>query len=121
MRINNVAIFPGGADASVDQTSQAFVIPNIIGWSAQLYITGSATGTIEVEASDDPGISESVAQQNQPVNWTVIAGSSQSISSAGNVMYNYGNATSAYNWIRFVFVNGGGTGSISGRLNQKGI
>lgn len=118
MKIGNFAVFgANGADASVNQTSAAFVIPYVLGFAFQAYITGSAAGTVALQASCDPGLTD---QQAAPTNWTTIANSSLSISSAANVLENYGQAESNFNWIRVVYTASSGTGTIQGRINTKG-
>lgn len=117
MRVNNDPIFTA-SDASVTQTSVAFPVNQVIGYSAQFVWTGSPVGTIKIQVSDDPGTTASSPSQ-QPTHWTDYSGSTISVSGAGNGTFNVNDAF--YNWIRFVYTASSGSGTISGILNTKGI
>lgn len=119
MRVANTTIgnFIAG-DMSVNITSPEYSVYQIYGWSAQFTFTGAPVGVLKVQASDDPMyVAEGTTPQ--PTHWSDISGSSTSISAAGDVMYNFNG--SFYNWIRFVYTATSGTGSITGRLNIKGV
>lgn len=116
MRVFNFPItnfVNGSMGASI--TSPEISVYQTYGWSAQFVFTGSPVGTLKVQVSDDPYQSEGNVT---PTNWTDLADSSQSISAAGDITYNVNLAF--YNWIRFVYTRGSGTGTINGRMNSKG-
>lgn len=117
MRVYNDPIF-SAVDASVTQTSVAFPINQVIGYSAQFVWTGTVAGTIKIQVSDDPGTTASSPSQ-LPTHWTDYSGSTISVSGAGNGTFNVNDAF--YNWIRFVYTAASGTGTMSGNLNTKGI
>jgi len=120
MRVSNFQInnFING-DMSGSLTSMAIALYQIYGWSAQFVFTGSPVGTLKVQVSCDPFSSTLPDSIQQPSNWTDLTGSSQSISAAAILLYNV--KSRFYNWIRFVYTRSSGTGTINGRLNEKGM
>lgn len=117
MRVSNSEI-PNfiNADMSSSLLSPAISVYQIYGWSSQFVFSGSPVGTLSVEVSCDPFQSEGVVD---PTHWTTLKDSPTSISAAGDVCYNVDIAF--YNWIRFRYVATSGAGSISGRVNIKGV
>ena len=101
MRTANTAItnFVNG-NMSGNITSPAYNLYQVYGWSAQFVFTGAPVGTLKVQVSCDPGYA-TTGTQELPTNWTDLAGSSASISAAGNITYNVNLAF--YNWIRFIY------------------
>lgn len=95
---------------------------HICNYSVQLVFTGSPVGTFSLQCSNDPGMPDGgqTPQARSVTNWTVITGSSQAISAAGNIVWNVENA--GYNWVRVHYVVTSGTGSLtSARANVKGV
>lgn len=119
MRPNNKIIWDA-VDASVTQTSSAFQLNQVYGWSAQFVFTGSPVGSFKAQVSDDPG---SLAPYDNPgssvTHWSDLQDSTIAVSGSGTPGINY-NGT-FYNWIRFVYTASSGTGTLSARLNSKGV
>lgn len=116
MRVGNFPIFTAG-NMSTTLTSAPFSVYQVFGWSAQFVFTGSPTGSLTVNVSNDP-YSTAGGGVTPPSNWSLLASSTEAISSAGNLIYNVDLAF--YNWVQFVYTPSGGTGSLSGRMNTKG-
>ena len=110
--------------------SKALQLENMFGYSIQIVFTGTPTGTFKLQASADP-----VSKANQvfgangvvtytPTNRTDIANSSQSVSAAGNIMWNY-NQLAGYNYVRVVYTDGSSGSSTAiitvAEFNGKGI
>lgn len=95
--------------------SAAQQLVNIFAYSIQGIITGSAAGTIKLQASNDQAFAPSV-----PTNWTDITGSSQSVSGAGTVMWNV-LSNPSYAWVRVVYTNATGTGTLTLNFFGKGF
>lgn len=128
MRSSNILIFNTGtsltvpsvpANAATTQTSFNIPLSNIYGWAAQVKFTGSPNGTILVNASCDPFGNNPQLNSQVPVNWTPIDNGSFTVSAAGNVLWNVNLAF--YNWIQFVWTPSGGTGTLTGRVEIKGV
>jgi hypothetical protein len=93
MLIYNIQnIIPAGTVMNANINSLAMQLENMFGFSIQVVLTGTPTGTFKLQASADP-----VTKANQvfgtngaviytPTNWTDTASSSQAVSAAGNVM-----------------------------------
>lgn len=116
MNVTNKLIF-NAADASVTQTSAAFSVNQVFGYSAQFVFTGSPVGTLKIQYSDDPG-SLAPGDAMNVTNWTDVDNSSESVTMSGTAGYNVYDV--GYNWIRFVYTASSGSGTISGRVNMKG-
>ena len=131
MLIYNVQnIIPASTVMNANINSQALQLENMFGYSIQIVFTGTPTGTFKLQASADP-----VTRANQtfgangvvtyaPTNWTDIANSSQAVSAAGNIMWNY-NQLAGYNYVRVVYTDGSSGGSTAiitvAEFNGKGI
>jgi hypothetical protein len=63
-----------GADASVNQSGKTLPAENILYISAQAISTGSSTGTVNIQMSNDPSdtLEPDSNGQLQPVNWSNI-------------------------------------------------
>lgn len=121
MRLLNQVLINAG-DASGNLTSPAGLLAHVFGFSIQVTITGTATGTLTLEGSSDP-----VPDANfpgtpvwTPTHWTLIADSSEPVTGAGSVMYDF-NQTPGFNWVRVVYTSASGTGTMTIRLNTKGF
>lgn len=93
----------------------------ILNCSIQAVWTGTPTGTLKIQVSNDnvPYGTSSNPSANV-VNWTDYTGSSQSLSgSAGNFVWNM--LDSGYRWIRLVYTRSSGTGTINAAIVGKGI
>lgn len=119
MRVLNEVILTAG-DASGNLTSDHGLLAHVIGYSIQIVVTGSATGTVKLQGSSDPVPDSQFNVKSFPVqNWTDIANSDQNITGAGSVMYNVDD--SFYNWVRVVYTSTSGTGTMTIRFNSKGF
>lgn len=108
------------ADASLTQTSIPIYIGNDFGWSSQIVFTGSPAGTVIAEASNDPqGSNPQSPGHEAPINWTPIANATFTIAAAGNCMFNV--TEGYYGWIHFVWTPTSGTGTLTGRVQIKGV
>lgn len=109
-------------------TSVAQQVYNSFGFSAQVFFTGTPSGSFHLEASDDPA-AQAISTGNYasavtaPTNWSTIANSTFVVSAAGNVMWDYDQP--GFNWFRIVYVDGSSGASTaviaSATGNIKGI
>jgi hypothetical protein len=84
---------------------------DIVSFSIQASYTGSPSGTIELQSSNDnPTI-------GTPVVWTTITDSVASVSAAGTYQLNYD--TPAFSWVQLVYIPNGGSGTLNARINGK--
>jgi len=103
-------------------------LKNIYTYSMAAIITGTPTGTLQIQASNDPetndtqynstGLPPSVA----PTNWVTIANSTFSVASAGETMWNV-NAV-GYNYVRVQYIDASGgssTATMTIIFNGKGV
>lgn len=97
--------------------TKAFHVGEVAMYSIQIKCLSGAAD-VELQASNDAG------NPNSPVNreglgienWTTINGSSQSITSGDDLMYDVDDL--GYKWIRVV---ASGMGSLTARINTKGV
>lgn len=120
MRVLNETLLSNG-DASGNLTSAQGLLAHVFGFSIQVEITGTAAGTIKLQGSNDPvpdtfGPSPS---SYPVVNWSDIADSSQPVTGAGSVFYNFDGCF--YNWVRVVYTASSGSGTMTITLNTKGF
>lgn len=92
--------------AAATVTTAAIPARELLSVSAQLAATGSAAGTMKLQASND----EPVAAGAVPTNWSDISGATVSVSGAGAFLIP--KTEVCYQWIRIVYTNTG-TGTIS--------
>jgi len=116
MRIQNEQLNLSSTDMSGNITSDAVWLGHIVNASIQAVYTGSPSGTLIVEASNDLGANSNNVSNPSITNWTQI--DSASLSGAGSTMFNL--QDTGYRWIRLRYV-AGGTGTLSARYNVKGI
>lgn len=99
------------ADASIDETSAAIPAAQVFNASLQAVVTGTSTGTLKFQMSNDqPGPLTSTGAP-KPTNWTDIA--SQTVAIAGANTYIIPKFDVCYEWLRVVFVH---TNSASGTI-----
>jgi hypothetical protein len=112
MRPSNFAML-SGVDASVNQNSKAVDTENVVYASAMIIVTGSSTGTLVLQYSDDP-----VNPQVGPTNWAAIPNTSTVVSTAG--ISAIAKFDCSYQWIRANWTkNNGSAGTIT--VNFKSI
>ena len=97
------------ADLSASVNSSAVDCGVIRDCSIQAIITGSSpTGTFKLQVSNDTG---------QVANWMDLAGSSQAITTTGNIGWSI--SPMLYDWVRIVYTRTSGTGNVSALLRHK--
>lgn len=98
--------------AAATKSSAAITAENLFSVSAQIIATGSAAGTLKIQASNDnPANGPSAV-----VNWSDITGATVAVSGAGAFLIP--KIDICYEYIRFVYTNSG-TGTIS--VNAKAL
>lgn len=98
------------ADASTNQTSSQVDTSYIVCSSVHAVVTGTAVGTLKLQCSNDP---------NPPSNWSDVPSASVSITGAGAFLIPKQDVS--YQWVRVVFTNSSGTGTITARLKSIGF
>jgi len=87
--------------ASSMSSSEVFV-ERCTSYSIQIVWTGTPVGEFKLQGSLDSGA---------PTNWTDITGSEESVSAAGDLLWN---ATGVgYKWVRLVFTSTSGSGTLT--------
>lgn len=100
-------------------------LKSIFMFSIMVVITGTPTGTLTLQGSNDPETNDTMAlgtPEPVPTHWATIANSSISVTAAGNNMYNISDV--AYNYVRVVYTDGssgGSTATMTSIINGKGI
>lgn len=120
MRAANFAIFTAGSMTG-NLSSTPIKLEHRTVFAAQLVWTGTPTGTLTLQGSNDLG-DESAGTGPAGVtgltNWTTI--STQAVSgAAGDHIFN--SATAGYRWARVTYTASSSTGSLSGRVQTKGV
>lgn len=100
------------ADASKDEVGAAVAAAQLFALSAQAVVTGTSSGTLNIQASNDI---------SAPTNWSNIATiGTVTISGAG--VFLIPKLDICYNWIRASFVhNNAASGTISVNLQVLGM
>lgn len=109
------SVYPdiNNADASVSQNGTPILSREMFAISAQAVVTGSATGTLKLQFSNDiiaQGLNLTV-----PTHWSDITGATVAIAGAGT--YAIPKTEICYEYVRSVYTAASGTGSIS--VNSK--
>lgn len=123
MRIHNQSLTLDSTNmASATITSRGVWLGHIADFSIQLVFTGAPVGTFKLQASNDVGTEDKGGagwSDTGVTHWTDLD-SSQAISAAGDLMYNYRGA--GFRWVRVVYTKTSGTGTITvAKANCKGI
>ena len=90
-------------------------------YSAQIVTTGATvTGAFKLQVSnDEPNLSPTNIPAASAMNWTDVDSSSQTVTTAGSVVWNASGA--GYLWVRIVWTESGtAAGSVTGRQVAKG-
>ena len=103
---NKQNLIPAGTVMNTTLHGIAMSVQKALNFSIQVVFTGTPTGSFFLEASDDPYVIGANGTLNLPTNWTTVANSSQSVSAAGNVMWDYGQC--GFNWIRVSYTDSSG-------------
>lgn len=101
-------------DASLPQTTRACELYTMISTSIHVYVDGTATGDISLEASNDEGgIDGSLV-----THWVPIAGSAATVDVSNPYMCSL--LFSPVRWIRAVWTPTAGAGGLTARFSAKG-
>lgn len=109
---------------NVNSNSVAQQLKNIYVYCISAIVTGTPTGVIKLQASNDPetnALPDGTFQQ-PPSNWVDVASSSFSLTTSGETLWNV-NAV-GYNYVRVVYTDSsGGTSSATMKIvfNGKGV
>lgn len=97
-------------------------LDQIYGFAVQAVWTGTPTGTFKLQASCDTPPNQSQVANGGPdpiTHWDDIANSSYAVGgSAGSYTWNFNG--SFYNYMRLVYTNASGTGTVTANLCVKG-
>ncbi len=121
MRIGNDKLIDNSQAMSSNFELAPIWLGHIENYSIQLFFTGTPNGVFKLQASNDLGnpVKGEAYAANGVENWTDILNSEQAITEAGDHMWQVCNA--GYRWVRVVYTNSGGTGSLDlARFNVKG-
>lgn len=122
MKTNNKQISTA-QPMNVSSNSPAVPLKNVYLYSMAAIVTGTPTGTIKLQASNDPETNSTMPggiPQPLPINWVDIANSSFSLSAAGETMWNVTDV--AYNYVRVVYTDsssGASTATMNIIVNTK--
>lgn len=123
MRIGNDSMQSSATSMGASFNMNPVYLGHICNYALQLVFTGTPAGTFKLQCSNDPGrpiAPGKIPQSDTVENWTDIAGSSQTVSAAGNITWDVQNA--GYTWVRVVYTRSSSTGSVtSARFNVKGV
>jgi hypothetical protein len=119
MRLLNDSMISGDVDLSASWTSDAFWLGHMKDFSIQLVFSGFPAGVFRLQCSNDR--ENNVESASGVQNWSVVQGSTQTISAAGDHTWAISNA--GYRWVRVQWVSAmGSTGTLSSaRVNGKGV
>jgi hypothetical protein len=105
------------ASAAVDQTTGAINAENLFQISAQVVTTGTSTGALKMQFSND--IVNPSVPETAPTNWTDVTSATVTVSAAGAV--GIMKTDLCYQWIRFVWTkNNGAAGLITVTVKALG-
>lgn len=120
MRYDAVTILSAGDMSSSSLTSIGVDLQQMFGFSIQAVMTDAPVGTLKLQVSNDivqPSLGTDPAAN--VTNWIDYTGSSQSISAAGNFLWDVADAN--YRWVRAVYTKTSGTGALTFTFFGKGI
>jgi hypothetical protein len=121
MKVYNVPVSITAA-LNANRNSAPLQLYNIFGFSIQVTWTGTPTGAFKLQVSSDP-VDNPYAANSPPTHWTDMADSSQTISAAGDFMWNVSDVQ--FNWVRLVYTDASSGASAAiitnAVFNGKGI
>lgn len=80
----------------------------------------TAVGVVKIQASNDPGAENNLAQNFTPTNWSDIPNATSAIASGVGPMITIANMT--YRWVRAVYTRtSGGSTTVMVNMNALGI
>lgn len=92
-----------GTDLSTNVASNAVYVGNCINYSIQIVFTGSPVGEFKLQGSLD--------NDGDPTNWTDITGSEESVTAAGDLLWNAQGV--GYKYVRLLYTFSSGTGALT--------
>lgn len=113
---------------NANSSSPYVPLKNIYTYAMSAIITGTPTGTIKLQASNDPETNDTQTNSTglppsvSPTNWADIDGSLFTVTASGEVMWNV-NAV-GYNYVRVVYTDtssGSSTATMNIIANMKGV
>lgn len=110
---------------NANYTSSAVPLKNIYMYNISANVTGTPTGTIKLQASNDPETNDTMplgVPQPLPTNWADIANSTFTLTASGDTMWNVSQV--AYNYVRVVYTDTSGgtsTATMNIVINAKGV
>jgi len=114
---------------NVSSNSPYVPLKSIILYTVAAVVTGTPTGTIKLQASNDPETNDTQYNVTAnrppsvgPVNWVDITNSSFTLSSSGETMWNVRDI--GYNYVRVVYTDSSGgtsTATMNIIFNGKGV
>lgn len=123
MQTYNFPLFQSAVVLNANITGQAFPLKQMYGYSIQIVVTGTPTGTFKLQASSDPASGIPLSQTvSAPTNWTDITNSPYTITAAGNFTWNVYDVM--YNYVRLIYTDASGgtsTATLNATFNGKGI
>lgn len=105
---------------NANRNSPAVPLKSIFMYSIAFNVTGTPTGTVKLQASNDPETNDTIPLP-APANWVDIANSSFSLTASGETMWNVQYV--AYNYVRVVYTDsssGASTATVNIIFNGKG-
>ena len=109
------------ASAAVDQNGAVIDANQLFAVSAQAVVTGTSTGTLNIQASNDISPAVDSSGKPNPSHWSNIA-TVGTVAIAGSGVYLIPKFDIAYRWIRCQFVHANAqAGTISVNVNVLGI
>ena len=100
--------------AAASTTGPTIDSSNLINSSVMIVVTGTVTGIVKLQGSNDYGNSQS---NSVPTNWVDIPNTAITLASANAFIPT---TQMCYNWIRVAFV-AGGTGTVTAKLFAQGM
>lgn len=128
MRVNNKQIATA-VPLNANYNSPYMPLKSNFMYSMAFIVTGTPTGTVQIQASNDPETNDT--QYNQaaamppsvgPVNWVTITNSPFVLSTSGETMWNVRDV--GYNYVRVQYLDAsGGTSTATATIifNGKGV
>lgn len=108
-------------DLSADATSNPALVDRFDGgFNVQCVTAGSATGTLQLQATSDAGVipEGGPSAATGLTNWVNVLGAAQTVTAAGVYMLNCSDQN--YRWARVKYTRTAGTGTLNIRVNGKG-
>ncbi len=107
----------------LNASSNSTFVPlkNIYMYSICAIIAGTPTGTIKLQASNDPETNDSIPLL-APINWVDVTNSTFTVTAAGPVMWNCREI--GYNYVRVIYTDGSSgssTATMTIVFNGKGV